>query len=548
MSASDDGLDDRGEASAVEPTSRRPAGGTPDRSAEFTAVPARVGGAVLVLVLLALYAPVLLGLLRQWWADPNYSHGFAIPFLSGFWIWERRSRLPAWAALSTGRWLGLPVLLAGIGMYTLGNIGAELFLMRSSLVVVLAGLVLFLLGRQTLRLIAFPLAYLLFMVPLPATVFYAVAFPLQRLAAQSAAWALDLLGVPVLLDGNVIHLSSVSLGMTEACSGIRSLMSLLALAVAWGYICLSSRWAHVVLVALAVPVAVAANTARVVATGLVGQMFGVEYASGVFHGFSGWVIFLVACAALLAAYLLLLLATGARARTGSHGMTTPPRSSTPAHPSSIRATWALRLVTAVGILVGALGYAQFRSTGEAVPMARSLSTFPDNLGDWHGREVTLLDNELLHLLQVRDYMFRRYEDPQRRSVWLYVGYWDTQRKGAQPHSPRNCLPGNGWEPLEATRVRIPGANGSGLMVNRFVVQKDHAQQVVLYWYLAQGRPLAGELEARVETVRNSILRHRTDGALVRVSSPVYRSLEDTTAALTDYVQRLYPVLGEYLPA
>ena len=505
-----------------------------------------IAAGLLLLILLVLYAPVLGGLVRQWWADPNYSHGFLVPFLSGFWVWQRRSGLASCSG--EGRWVGLAVMVAGVGMLALGDIAAELFLMRSSLIVVIAGLVLLFGGSETFRLLAFPLAYLLFMVPLPATVFYAVAFPLQRLAAENAAWALDLLGVPALLDGNVIHLSEMSLGVTEACSGIRSLISLLALTVAWAYLTLASRWAQVVLVVSAVPVAVAANAMRVVATGLLGQIFGIEAASGFFHGFSGWAIFLVAVVALLAVHGL-LRAVGARSVTG-FGDTTSPRRLRPeaAGPQPAGVGWAGRLAVSAGVLLMALGFLQLRSTGEAVPLARSLSTFPDSLGDWQGREVTPLETEVLSLLRVSDYLVRRYEDPVGRSVWLYIGYWNTQRKGAQPHSPRNCLPGSGWEPLEASRLWIPGRSRPALAVNRFVVQKDSAQQVVLYWYLAQGRPVSGEIEARVETVSNAILRNRTDGALVRVSSPVYGSVDETTAVLTEYVQRLSPLLAEYLPA
>jgi exosortase D (VPLPA-CTERM-specific) len=502
---------------------------------------------LLLVILLVLYAPVLAGLVRQWWSDPNYSHGFLIPLLSAFWVWQRRSRLAA-SRSTGGSWVGLPVLGAGIAMLTLGDIAAELFLTRTSLIVILAGLVLLLVGREIFRRVAFPLAYLLFMVPLPATIFYAVAFPLQRLAAENAAWTLDLIGVPALLDGNVIHLSEMSLGVTEACSGIRSLISLLALTVAWAYLTLSSRWAQVVLVVATVPVAVAANAARVVATGLIGQIFGIEYASGFFHGFSGWAIFLVAFAALLAVHGL-LRAVGARGTTGPAETATPRR----IYPESVRpgpvgGGWSARFVVAAGLLLATLGVLQLRSTGEAVPIARSLSTFPDSLGHWRGREVTPLETEVLSLLRVSDHLVRRYEDPVGRSIWLYIGYWNTQRKGAQPHSPRNCLPGSGWEPLEASRLWIPGGARPPLTVNRFVVQKDHAQQVVLYWYLAQGRPVSGEIKARVETVSNAILRNRTDGALVRVSTPVYGSLDETTAVLTEYVQHLYPLLTEYLPA
>src|SRR5262249_27414952 len=150
----------------------------------------------------------------------------------------------------------------------------------------------------------------IFMVPLPATVFYAVASPLQNLAARNAALVLDLLGVPVLLDGNVIHLSQITLGVTEACSGIRSLISLLAMAVCWAALTIPGIWGKSLLVAATVPITVVANAGRVVATGLIGQWFGVQYARGFFHSFSGWVIFLLAFACLLAVHGLIRLVQG----------------------------------------------------------------------------------------------------------------------------------------------------------------------------------------------------------------------------------------------
>src|SRR2546428_6039119 len=209
-------------------------------------------------------------------------------------------------------WIGLPALVAGILMLILGDVGAELFLMRSSLIVIVIGLVLFHLGSKILRVLAFPLAFLFFMVPLPAILFYAVAFPLQGLAAQNAVWALDLLGIPVLRDGNVIQLSQISLGVAEACSGIRSLISLLALALAWAYLTLPGTWPMILLVASAVPITIVANAGRVVGTALIAQGLGVKYALGFFHTFSGWLIFLLAFACLLGVHWLIRLLTVSR--------------------------------------------------------------------------------------------------------------------------------------------------------------------------------------------------------------------------------------------
>jgi exosortase len=256
-------------------------------------------------VLALVYWSTLQDMARQWWDDANYSHGFLVPIFSAFLVWQERRQMRQLSP--RGSTVGFPVLLAGIVMLLLGDVGAENFLIRSSLIVVLAGLVLFHLGPQVFRAIRFPLAYLLFMVPVPAIIFYAVTFPLQRLAATQAAWVLDLLGVPVLLDGNVIHLSQITLGVTEACSGIRSLISLLAGAVAWAHLMVPGRWRAVVFVASAVPITIIANAARVVATGLIGQWFGVEYASGFFHEMAGLVVYLFAFACLMAVHLLIRL-------------------------------------------------------------------------------------------------------------------------------------------------------------------------------------------------------------------------------------------------
>jgi exosortase len=252
-------------------------------------------------------------LVADWWDDPNYSHGFLVPLFSGWLVWRRRRELAALRPGGTA--LGLAVLLGGLGLLVLGEVGAERFLAASSLVVVLAGLLLFHLGRAAFRHLAFPLGYLLFMIPPPTILFYAVAFPLQQLAARNAAWVLDLLGIPVLLDGNVIHLSQITLGVTEACSGIRSLVSMLALAVAWGHLTLGGVWPVLLLAASAVPLTVVANAGRVVVTGLIGEYAGVQYATGFFHSFSGSAIFLLAFAGLLGVHGL-IRGLGRLGRTG----------------------------------------------------------------------------------------------------------------------------------------------------------------------------------------------------------------------------------------
>jgi exosortase len=266
--------------------------------------------AVVIAALAILFGSIVRDMAIQWWDDPNYSHGYLVPLFSGYVLWRRRRAVLA--AVGEGNWLGLPVLLVGLAMLVVGVIGAENFLMRSSLIVILAGLVLFHWGRRTLSRVAFPLGFLFFMVPLPQIVFNVIAFPLQGFAAQNATSVLEALGIPVLRDGNVIHLSRITLGVTEACSGIRSLISLLALAVAWSYVVLPSGWTRLALVASAVPITIGANAARIVLTGLIGQYVDPRYAEGFFHSFSGWLVFLVAVG-------LLMLVQAALTRVASRG-------------------------------------------------------------------------------------------------------------------------------------------------------------------------------------------------------------------------------------
>lgn len=206
-----------------------------------------------------------------------------------------------------------------------------------------------------------------------------------------------------------------------------------------------------------------------------------------------------------------------------------------------------RTVVCALMLAAALLFVQFRSHGEAVPPRQPLQTFQPVLAGWQPRESNVFTDDIQNVLKASDYVMRRYTDAGGRTLWVFVGYWETQRKGAQPHSPQNCLPGSGWEPLDVSRVSIPVAGGKSLVANRVLIQKDQQQQLVFYWYQAQGTAVAGEIDAKLHMMKNAVLRNRTDGALVRVSSPVYGTVAATSAQLTSVVQALQPALSEYLP-
>ena len=255
---------------------------------------------VLVVLMGWLYASILTRLVHQWWTDPNFSHGFFVPAFSLFLIWQDRSRLQS--IRPTPSLWGLPIILFSLGMLLLGVFGAELFLSRISLVVLIGGIILFFLGWVMLQAVVFPLLFLVLMVPIPAIVFSQITFPLQILASKLAAWSLPLCGVPVLREGNVINLPAMPLEVAEACSGIRSLLSLTTLAIMYGYLMERKPAIRVLLAVMSIPIAVAANGFRIVGTGLLVQYWDPEKAEGFFHAFSGWLVFVASLLMLFAVH------------------------------------------------------------------------------------------------------------------------------------------------------------------------------------------------------------------------------------------------------
>jgi exosortase len=244
----------------------------------------------------ACYAPVLKHLLGQWYDDPDMGHGFFVPLIAGYIAWQSRDRI----AVITPKpsWWGAVILVwAAIQLY-LATLGAELFMTRTSLVISIIGAVLLLGGWQYLKIFAFPLFLLFFMVPIPAVVYNALTFPLQLRASETAEWAISALGIPIIREGNVLELASQKLNVVEACSGIRSLLTLTFLSLVYGYFAEKRTWVRIVLFFATIPIAILANAGRVTITGIVSEIRA-DLAEGFFHEMEGWVIFMIAFAILV---------------------------------------------------------------------------------------------------------------------------------------------------------------------------------------------------------------------------------------------------------
>jgi exosortase len=260
--------------------------------------------ALVVSGLLLAYWPVMAGLVNAWSTDDNYSHGFFIVPLAAYFAWERRAQLQQTVARPS--FAGLVLVAVSLMMLVAGTLGAELFLARVSLIGATAGIVLFLGGWPHLRVLIFPLAFLLLMVPLPALIFNQIAFPLQLLASNVGESAISSLDIPILREGNVLILANATLEVAEACSGIRSLVSLFTLGIVFGYFADPRLWVRSFIALSAIPVAILANGLRVASAGVAAHNYGTAGVEGLFHEFSGWVVFVIAFLMMLALQRLVL--------------------------------------------------------------------------------------------------------------------------------------------------------------------------------------------------------------------------------------------------
>ena len=255
-------------------------------------------------LVLVCYAPTLKALVAQWIDDPDMGHGFFVPLVAGYIVWQRRDQLLAME--SKPNWWGLAVAVWGALQMMVGALGAELFTTRTAFVVTLIGVVLFLGGTEVLRKLAFPLCLLFLMIPIPAVIYNQITFPLQILASRLAAGALSVFGIPVFREGNILELPSQRLSVVEACSGIRSLLSLTFLSLVYGYFFEKKTWIRIALFLATIPVAILANGSRVTVTGVLSEIRP-DLAEGFFHESTGLVIFLVAAVILIVFHRLLLL-------------------------------------------------------------------------------------------------------------------------------------------------------------------------------------------------------------------------------------------------
>lgn len=505
------------------------------RAAATAALAAAVGAA---------YAPVFADMAREWSRSDYASHGFIVAPLAVYFTWGLRSRVACPPAATP--W-GLAVFAAGLLLYPLGVISEVQFLPHLSALVALGGLLVYLLGFDALKVLAFPYALLYFMIPSPDTLIEHLSFPLQLLSARFAAMVTGMAGLPIERDGVDIHLASYTFSVGAPCSGMKYVVSLTALAAVMAYLSRGPLWARWLLFAAGLPLALFGNVGRIVCVLAIAAAAGAEAATGFFHGFSGVVVFLLALGGLLLVGRALGLSLAAPAgpepaagpppSTGTQGARGRWRLSAPA---TYLPPILLLLATAAAVHAGR------RAPGPESIAPADLAAIPLRAGDWVGEDAGELDEFILEQLRPEAHLLRDYRGPDGRTIALAVVFG---REKQTFHSPGFCLLGGGWNIMgKLTRSVEMGAGLPAVEANEFHLQRGDQRAVVLYFYASGEGTTPSWVTFQYRLLRNRLLGRPACGALVRLVAPAADSEEEAGTAAADLLRQLYPGLREALRA
>lgn len=482
-----------------------------------------------------------------WVGKEEYSHGFMIPAITLFLIWQKKDRLEK--IPFDGSWAGFAVVLVGIAIFLLGELSTLYIIIQYSFIVVLVGVVLSAVGWRVMREIWIPLLFLIFMIPLPPFLYQELSAQLQLISSELGVAFIRLFGISVYLEGNVIDLGSYKLQVVEACSGLRYLFPLVSLAFISAYFFKAAFWKRSVIFLSSIPITIFMNSFRIGAIGVLVEYWGIAAAEGFLHDFEGWVIFM-SCTAILVGemWLLARFGEGGRPLREIFGLDFPeptPDDAVVHHRAMPRSF----ISAAVALAATAVFVSFLEERVEMPPVRETFADFPVKITEWQGKRGQL-ESMYIDALKFDDYLLADFVNNEGRKVNLYVAYYASQRKGESAHSPRTCIPGGGWQIKELSQVPIEGLNWKGkpFMVNRVVIRKGEYTQLVYYWFQQRGRGLTNEYLVKWYLFWDALTRNRTDGALVRLTMFIQPGqMDGAEQQLGTFAKDIITPLSGYIP-
>jgi exosortase D (VPLPA-CTERM-specific) len=456
------------------------------------------------------------------WSRPEYSHGYIIPLIAIFIFLQRSSFIMDVSKAVEGKIVAVCGTIIGVVTMVLGNLASIPDIITYGMLITIAGLVLTITGLRR-GLVLWPAwFYLVFMLPLPNFIYWPLSIKLQFLSSDIGVRIIQLLNIPVYLDGNIIDLGVYKLQVAEACNGLRYLFPLMSFGFLFAIIYNGSWWKKLILMLSTIPITIGMNSFRIGVIGVLVNSFGIGQAEGFLHLFEGWVIFLV-CVLLLLGEAKLLRSVAPSTLRGQplfdldFGTANIQFSRIKdVRVNSYFIVAVLAIVLGLGVMLG-LGNRQ-----PELADRKTLTEFPMTSADWVGR-ANVLEGDIQKALGADEYLLVDYSSTQGLPpVNLLVSYYASQTNGSGMHSPEVCIPAGGWEVSRWGQYNVTLANSTfgQLKVNRAIIQKGQSKQLVYYWFEQRGRHVTSDYWAKAYTVWDSISRGRSDGALVRVVTPI----------------------------
>lgn len=486
------------------------------------------------------------------WQLPEYSHGPMIPLLSALMFLRELKAFPPRPGPIDDRWPGVALIVLALCFGALGKLARIDDMVAYATIIWVAGILLVSFGWSTGRHFWPPVLHLVYMLPLPATLYYKTSTNLQMISSEIGVWLLKLFSVPVYLEGNIIDLGVMRLHVAEACSGLRYLFPILSFSYIFAVLYRGPVWHKVVLLLSAVPITVLMNSVRIAVAGIIANHDGIEYLQGFTHFFEGWVVF-IACIILMfgLARLMLFFHRGRPTLADALDLDTSHVMSQLSRLRFTRASAAM--LTAVVLGFGAVAAWQMvPETRGQVPDRHSFATFPRDVGDWHQQGLDdRLDPDIVRALEADDYRqstLARGDDEQ--TVGLFMAWYRDQTKGGV-HSPEICLPASGWEIARIERTDLGPSLGidRDFLMNRAVIQKGETRMLVYYWFQQGERQVAWDFAAKMYLLADGIRTGQTNGGIVRLTTLIRQGETEAAAdaRLLDVTRGLYPMLSDYFP-
>ncbi|MDD2738303.1 MAG: VPLPA-CTERM-specific exosortase XrtD [Methylomonas lenta] len=505
----------------------------------------------LVLLLLGLvFNESLAEMSHIWMGSEEYSHGFFIPVISIYLIWVQRHQL-SFVKDFKASLLGLTILLLGLLLFLLGGLATIRTIQHYAFIVAVTGVFASAFGWQGLKVAWVPLVFLLFMVPFPNFILNNLSSKLQLISSWLGVEFIRACDIMVYLEGNVIDLGGYKLQVVEACSGLRYLFPLASLSFLCAYLFKGPFWQKLLIFLSSMPLTIFMNSFRIGVIGLLVNSWGTEMAEGFLHDFEGWAVFLL-CMVLLFIEMWIFSRLNGKKIAFSELVQLPDEWFSASKTSQMEFNLNKSVFVALGLIVFIGASGQFVRGGEdIIPQRKVFLDFPLHLDGWQGQR-DVIEQKYLDTLKLTDYVIANYVTPDAKSsVNFYSAYYESQRKGASVHSPRSCIPGDGWQITSFGQLKLPDIQmqGTPLEVNRAVIEKGEYKQLVYYWFQQRGRSITNEYLVKWYLFYDAITMQRTDGALVRLVTSLDKGqdIEVADQRLQAFLKDMVKDLPEYLP-